>query len=95
MTSWRPQIPAVSNLPKEISWFIPKHWLWYLFLKRGCYQGGGWKIRWSRVLCLFNMHKWGTHIYSNADYAPTPKVIYGHVQCMRCGAASFEEDITS
>jgi hypothetical protein len=43
---------------------------------------------WSRVFCLVNKHKWGAHVYSNADYVPKPDVLKEYVQCSRCGASS-------
>ncbi len=88
--NWQPVKPAVSNLSKEISWFIADKYLWIVFLCRGCYWGNQ-AFRWQRIFCLFNKHTWRDYVFTNEDHVPTPEVIWGHVQCEYCGCASKKE----
>ena len=49
-------------------------WLqFFIFLKRGLYNGPGWKIKWGRVKCWFGYHKEFIHTLIN------------RTDCVRCG----------
>lgn len=40
---------------------LPRFLQFYIFMKKGIYRGVGWKIKWQRLYCWRNKHKWFIH----------------------------------
>lgn len=65
---------------------LPKWMKFYLFMKRGIYNGKS-TWRWSRIKCYFNKHLWGGFEYQS--YVNGKPVRYHH-QCTKCGLPSHK-----